>query len=152
MDDLETLFRELVRFEIELWAGLDERLRAELGVPLGTVEPMRIIARTPNCRVFDIANDLSVTVGGVSKGIDRLEKAGYVARRANPDDRRSSILELTPAGRELLTRADAVYADELETRLRATVSPTALRQFISTLTRLRAGAQLPGVTAVTKEA
>jgi hypothetical protein len=46
--------------------------------------------------VFDIAEELSLTVGGTSKLVDRIEAAGHCVRRANPDDRRSSIIELTP--------------------------------------------------------
>jgi DNA-binding MarR family transcriptional regulator len=50
------------------------------------------------CRVFDINEQLSITVGA-SKLVDRIEAAGLCRRRVNPDDRRSRFIELTPAGR-----------------------------------------------------
>jgi DNA-binding MarR family transcriptional regulator len=36
--------------------------------------------------------------------VQQLEKAGLVARRAAPGDDRSTIVELTPSGREVLQR------------------------------------------------
>ena len=60
---------------------------------------MQIIDRTPECRVYDIADTLSITTGGVSKIVDSIESAGHAKRRPNPDDRRSSIVELTAAGK-----------------------------------------------------
>jgi DNA-binding MarR family transcriptional regulator len=46
-----------------------------------------------------------VTSGAVSKRLDRLEGAGLVARRVSEGDRRSRIVALTGAGRELMDRA-----------------------------------------------
>src|ERR1700684_3131227 len=100
--DLTDLFSELVRLETELWNAVEDRVRAEHGVALGSQEEMRVIAPQPGCRVQDIAAALSITVGGVSKIVDRLEAAGYCARRANPADRRASIIELTTSGDRLL--------------------------------------------------
>ena len=105
MEDLKQLFSDLIRFETELWNAIDARLRAEHDLPLHKFEPMQIIASRPNCRVYDIAEALSLTTGGVSKLIDAIEASGYCKRRPNPDDRRSSIIELTPAGRKALARA-----------------------------------------------
>ena len=136
--DLKLLFSELVRLETELWDAVERRLRADHGLPLPNFEFMQVIARTPNCRVQDIATELSITVGGTSKIVDRIEAAGQCARRANPDDRRSSIVELTQAGKRLLARATATFEDELRTRLGAALSDRSAAQFTRTLTRLRA--------------
>ena len=62
MDDFKQLFNELVRFETELWNAVDARLRAEHDLPLHRFEPMQIIDRTPECRVYDIADTLSMTI------------------------------------------------------------------------------------------
>lgn len=42
------------------------------------------------------------STGNLTLVIDNLEKRSLVARRQNPDDRRSTIVELTPAGCELI--------------------------------------------------
>jgi len=88
-------------------------------------------------RVYDIAAELGITTGGVSKLVDRIEASGHCRRRPNPADRRSSLLELTPAGQRLLVRARDVVDDELDRRLAAAPEP-ALDQFAATLTELRA--------------
>jgi DNA-binding MarR family transcriptional regulator len=136
--DLLRLFSELVRLETELWGAVERRLRADHGLPLPSFEFMQAIARTSNCRVQDIATELSITVGGTSKLVDRIEAAGHCARRANPADRRSSIVELTPSGKRLLARATATVEDELRRRLGAALSDRSSAQLIRTLTRLRA--------------
>ena len=74
---------------------------------------MQVIASTPSCRVQDIARAVAITVGGASQAVDRLEAAGRCVRHPNPDDRRSSILDLTPSGRELLNTAEVVFDQEL---------------------------------------
>jgi MarR family transcriptional regulator, organic hydroperoxide resistance regulator len=138
MEDLKQLFSDLIRFETELWNAIDARLRAEQDLPLHRFEPMQVIARTPGCRVYDIAAALSLTTGGVSKLVDSIEGAGYCRRRPNPADRRSSIVELTPAGRKALARATKAFEAELELRLRSALPDRMLTQFGSSVNALRA--------------
>jgi DNA-binding MarR family transcriptional regulator len=137
MSDLPALFDELIRFEIELWNAVDVRLRADCDVMLSRFEPMRVISRRGPCRVQDIAEDMSITVGGASKLVDRIEAAGHCRRRPNPQDKRSSLIELTPAGSRLLARATATFEDELHTRLGSAVPAASLQQLSTTLAALR---------------
>jgi DNA-binding MarR family transcriptional regulator len=138
MADLKVLFNELTRLEIELWDAVDKRLRTDCDLPLSRFEPMQVIARYPECRVQDIAHELAITVGGVSKLVDRIEASGHCRRRANPKDRRSSIIELTSAGRRLLAKTTTVFEDELAARLNSAVSEHQTEQFVRTLRQLRA--------------
>jgi DNA-binding MarR family transcriptional regulator len=136
--ELRVLFSQMVRLETELWDAVEGRLRADHGITLPFFEFMQIMSRQPNCRVQDIAAELSITVGGTSKIVDRIEAAGYCARRANPGDRRSSILTLTPDGQRLLPKITATVDDELCARLGSALPGRSLAQLIETLTRLRA--------------
>jgi DNA-binding MarR family transcriptional regulator len=138
MTDLLDLFHQLVRFETELWNAVDARMRDDLDLPLSRLEPMQVIARHPSCRVNDIAEELSITIGGTSKLVDRIEAAGYCIRRANPDDGRSSVIELTAAGRRVLANAAKAFEDELETRIGSAISARSLQQLYSSLIKLRA--------------
>jgi MarR family transcriptional regulator, organic hydroperoxide resistance regulator len=142
MDDLKQLFSDLIRFETELWNAIDARLRSEHDLPLHKFEPMQIIASRPNCRVYDIAGALSLTTGGVSKLVDSIEASGHCKRRPNPDDRRSSIIELTPAGRKALAQATKTFQRELELRLCSSVPARTLAQFSSSMKALRAASAL----------
>jgi MarR family transcriptional regulator, organic hydroperoxide resistance regulator len=148
--DLKPLFHDLVRLETELWNAVEGRLRAEHGVTLPFFEFMQIIARTPGCRVQDIAAELSITVGGTSKIVDRIEAAGYCARQANPGDRRSSIVSLTASGKRLLPKITATVDGELRARLGQAMTERSLTELAKTLTRLRNGTQ--GVQVARKSA
>jgi DNA-binding MarR family transcriptional regulator len=57
--------------------------------------------RTPG----ELAEHTMVTTGGMTKRIDRLEKAGLVGRRASSVDGRSRVVALTPRGRETIDAA-----------------------------------------------
>ena len=139
--ELRELFNDLIRFEIELWNAVDARLKGDLGLPLSHFEPMSVVDRLPRCRVYDIATELGITTGGTSKLVDRIEASGYCRRLPNPEDRRSSLLELTPQGRRLFADAGKAIDDELQRRLGSVLPERTLRQFASTLTRLRAASQ-----------
>lgn len=138
MTDLKRFYRELVSFEIELWSGIDARLRTEFELPLTSFEVLQLLLERPEQRVQDIADEFSITVGGTSKVIDRLEATGLCVRRANPNDRRSSIVELSPAGRTLTTKAVKVFEEELELRIGSVISDRSVRQITSILGQLRA--------------
>lgn len=53
-----------------------------------------------------------LTSGAMTHRLDRLEGAGLVERRANPEDRRGVRVRLTRAGRELVDRAVAARFEE----------------------------------------
>jgi DNA-binding MarR family transcriptional regulator len=137
MAELRRVYSDLVRYETELWDAIDRLLRENLDMSMGNFDVLQTIARTPDCRVYDIARALVITVGGTSKAVDRIEARGHAVRRSNPDDKRSSIIALTPAGEELLAKATTLVDDELHRRIGAVLAPAELDQLAHTLTRLR---------------
>jgi DNA-binding MarR family transcriptional regulator len=52
-----------------------------------------------------LAQLLMLSPAGMTNRLDRLEDAGHVERRSDPTDRRSWIVALTAAGREVVDRA-----------------------------------------------
>ncbi|OQD56659.1 MarR family transcriptional regulator [Streptomyces phaeoluteigriseus] len=136
--DLKLLYRELVSLEIELWDGIEERLRAQYDLPLTSFEVLHLLLRRPGRRIQDIAEEFSITVGGTSKVVDRLEAASLCERRANPNDRRSSIVELTPQGRKLVDGALKVFEEELELRIGSVIPEQSVREVTAVLGTLRA--------------
>lgn len=138
MADLKRLYREIVGLEIELWTGIEKRLRTEFGLALTSFEILQLLRLKPGPRIQDIAEEFSITVGGTSKVVDRLEAAGWCERRANPDDRRSSIVELTPEGRKLVDKAITVFEAELELRIGSVIPERSVREATAVLSTLRA--------------
>ncbi|MER7277791.1 MarR family winged helix-turn-helix transcriptional regulator [Dactylosporangium sp. NPDC000244] len=135
--DLRQVFDDLVRFETDLWNGVDARLRQAGAVPLGSLNVLQVVARTPDCRVNDIADALSITIGGASQAVDRLVARELLARRPNPADRRSSIVELTEAGSASLTAAEEIFDAELAEWFGGALTGSALRSFARSLSTLR---------------
>lgn len=135
--DLPGLFSDLVRLETELWDLVDHRLREAHELPLSWFEPMQVMDRVVDCRVVDIAEALSITVGGVSKLVDRIEQAGWCGRAPNPNDARSSVVALTRAGRRVLAAARASSTEELAVRLEGGASPEQLASLASIIRDLR---------------
>lgn len=137
MTQLTRVFDDLIRFEIELWNAVNERLRGDLGLPLGRFQAMEVIARLETCRIHDIAADMVITVGGASKLVDRIEASGHCTRRPNPDDRRSSLITLTLTGSTLLAAATACVETELQHRIGSVLPPLDLQQLGTSLAQLR---------------
>ncbi|WP_377273020.1 MarR family winged helix-turn-helix transcriptional regulator [Peterkaempfera sp. SMS 1(5)a] len=137
MSHVTSIFADLVRVETRLYNAVSARLRAEQGLGLGQFELLEIIDRVPGCRVLDIVGELAITVGAVSKAVDRLVAAGWCQRVAHPQDRRSSVLRLTAEGGRQLSASRLIVESELAS-LTAAASPDDLTRIAPTLAVLRA--------------
>lgn len=137
MRHVTSIFTDLVRVETRLYNAVSAQLRAEQGLGLGQFELLEIIDRVPGCRVLDVVGELAITVGAVSKAVDRLVAAGWCLRVAHPQDRRSSVLRLTSEGKKQLAASRPIVESELVS-LTAAVPPDDLTRIASTLATLRA--------------
>jgi DNA-binding MarR family transcriptional regulator len=129
---------ELIRLEIALWDRVDARLRESHELPLAFFESLLFVSRTPrgSMRVGDLARALRVTVGGTSKLVDRIERAGLIARERDPDDRRASRVALTAAGKRKLAAALKTYEAVVGSILGGVLSPEEQRQMSDYVARL----------------
>jgi DNA-binding MarR family transcriptional regulator len=98
-------------------AGLHlERLQAEAMDEIGmTFADYTIIATlhregSPHALpVSRLAELVLRPMGSITQVVDRLERAGLVARGLDPDDRRRVLIELTAAGVDVAERGDDAY-------------------------------------------
>jgi DNA-binding MarR family transcriptional regulator len=129
---------DLIRLEIALWDRVDTRLQESHELPLAFFEPLLLISRTPggSMRVGDLARGLRITVGGTSKLVDRIERAGFIAREPDPDDRRASRLALTTAGKRKLTAAVKTYEAQVGSILGGVLNPQEQDQMSDYVTRV----------------
>jgi MarR family transcriptional regulator, organic hydroperoxide resistance regulator len=137
MADLRRVFSDVRQVQAQLAAAVDLRLRSEFSLSLVLFDSMTVIAEAERCRVHDLATGLGVSAGGASKLVDRLGAFGYCQRLPNPRDRRSSLVELTPAGRRVLAEARRSLDEELERLLGGVLSSAQVRQLSATLADLR---------------
>src|SRR4051794_40508777 len=121
---------DLIHLEIALWERVDARLRESHELSLAFFEPLRLMSRAgaDSMRVGDLARELRITVGGTSKLVDRIERAGLVAREPDPDDRRASRVALTTAGKRKVAAAVKTYEAEVDSILGGVLSPEEQQQ------------------------
>ncbi len=134
---LAGVFDDLVRVETRLYNAVNERLRARHGLFASQFEFLHHLRDHPRSRVGDLATRFAVGVGATSKGIDRLEARGLVRRVPNPEDRRSSLLELTAAGAAVVSDAERTFDEVLEELVGTAVSASRREQLATTLAALR---------------
>jgi DNA-binding MarR family transcriptional regulator len=105
-------------------AAVTERVQRALTAadlpPLSWFQMLSAVKRSPTGRprMSELADWLTLSRGGITKLVDRLQEAGYLQRVDCPEDRRSLQAELTPAGEKMLAEMTAVYEAELERHLR----------------------------------
>ena len=127
-------------------AAISERLQAALAQgdfpPLPWYEVLATLAEAPDKRLKmgDLAEQLVITRGGLTKLVDRLVKAGLVERAFCETDRRVSYATLTPAGAELLEDMRPVVIAELKVAFAAKLSVAEANELRETLDRVRESA------------
>jgi DNA-binding MarR family transcriptional regulator len=89
-------------------------------------------------RPTEFSSALMLTSSGTTKRLDRLEQAGLITRAPDPDDRRGTLITLTPKGLELIDSVtDAHLANER--RLLAALSDAEQGRLADLLRKLRLG-------------
>jgi DNA-binding MarR family transcriptional regulator len=106
----------------ELFTHTARRLRrgsivqlAPLGLTYAQARVLRLVAAEGRpLRMADLAAQLDVVPRSVTTMVDALEEAGFVARHADPGDRRSVLVALTDEGHRLLDGLEAARRDSAE--------------------------------------
>ncbi|HEV8041411.1 MAG TPA: MarR family winged helix-turn-helix transcriptional regulator [Bryobacteraceae bacterium] len=92
---VQAMVQEVRRF---LASGIlfNEKVAAELGLNGTDLQLLNLLELQGSATPGDLARWSSLTTGGVTVAVDRLEKAGFVKREPNPKDRRSNIIRPVP--------------------------------------------------------
>jgi DNA-binding MarR family transcriptional regulator len=135
--ELEILFGDLVRCETRLYNGLNDWLRERHGIVTSQYEFLHYLRGHPGARVADLAAEFAVGVGAISKGTDRLERQGWVARQPNPADRRSSLLVLTEEGARLTDAAERTFSEHVTELIAGTLDASQIAAVAQALSLLR---------------
>jgi DNA-binding MarR family transcriptional regulator len=90
-----------------------------LGVTTRQVTLLWVVRRHPGMSLSELAAEEGITAPALSGHVDRLERAGLIARVRSSDDRRRVGLRITDEGSRLLRRVRARRTTWLAERLRA---------------------------------
>ena len=136
-------WRGLVRVQGAVRRDLDKALQAAEGVSLWEYTVLRtLLGASGRClRMSELAVATDYTPSGLTRLVERLERAGLVQRGPCPDDRRGSVATLTPAGHKAFVRARKTHLAEVRRRLLDQCSEQELAVLVAVWERV-----LPGST------
>jgi DNA-binding MarR family transcriptional regulator len=113
------------------------RLRNEFGITLPRFDLMAQLERHPRgLRMSEVSKRMMVTGGNITGITDQLEQEKLVVREADPNDRRSCSIKLTPAGRRAFARMASVHEGWIE-ELLGGLSAADKSQMMQLLSRMK---------------
>ncbi len=132
---IDTVPFEIAETAHALRRAFDRRV-APLGVTRAQWRALAWLARQPGLRQVELADRLDVEPITLCRIVDRLEEAGLVERRRDPDDRRAWRLHLTDKGVPLVEKLRAL-AGELAREAFDGVPPETIDTLRDSLARVR---------------
>jgi DNA-binding MarR family transcriptional regulator len=132
------LVTSVIRAQRIYLARIDVELRP-LNLTFARFEVLTLLSftRSGSLPMSKIGARLQVHPTSVTSSVDRLEKQNFVRRRSHETDRRTTLVEILPAGRIVLKKAAAALNDRVFAR--PGVSQKEARRLFSLLKSLRAG-------------
>jgi DNA-binding MarR family transcriptional regulator len=116
-------------------------LFAEAGLQPGEFDVLATLRRSgapymlSPTRLYEAA---MISSGGMTNRLDRLERAGFVERRPDPNDRRGKLIALTAAGKRVIDETIGKHVAN-EQRLLSALSPAEQEKLNTLLKKLIAG-------------
>lgn len=139
---LATRFGFLVNDVSRLYSQQFDRLaRERLGLSQAQCRLLAVLAWHEGAAPLsqaELAQKLGLTAMAVAGMCDRLAAAGWIERRAHPEDRRVNHLHIKPAARKALEQALAI-GDELSARTLAGLGAAERTQLLALLAKAREG-------------
>jgi DNA-binding MarR family transcriptional regulator len=117
----------LLRVHARLVPLLDRELRERCGLPLTWYDVLLELNGAPGRRLTmgELGELAVVSRTRATRVVDELVAAGLVERIPHPDDRRSTIVKSTDAGRQRFRRAAPVYVRGIERHFTRPLGPDA---------------------------
>lgn len=120
----------------------DRSLKEQVGLGQGWFEALLRVERSGGFMTMgELADQVSLTSGGVTRLVDRLVEAGYAERKNCATDRRVQYVSTTDAGRSILEQALEVHLVDLQREFIDRVSPDELDVIVAVMDRLRKPAE-----------
>jgi DNA-binding MarR family transcriptional regulator len=135
-------WRAVLSVHTSVVARVEEALAAAALPPLAWYDLLWAIRRAPGRRVrmAELADNLTLSRGGLTKLADRLEAATLLRREPADDDGRGLYAVLTEAGEEMLRRMWPVYSRVLRETFVAAITEDEAAVIAAGLDRANAAA------------
>lgn len=134
-------FRKLTDDQLAAWSGflmghaqivraLDADLEREHGLPLSSYDVLIQLSLVPDrrLRMFELADAIVLSRSGLTRLVDRLERAGLVERERGEVDPRQMYARLTDRGLEVLAEATPTHIAGIKERFLECLSDEQTKQ------------------------
>ncbi|MCB2211577.1 MarR family transcriptional regulator [bacterium] len=71
-----------------------------------------------SCKMMDLKDIMFNSAANITQHVDALEERGWVRRVPSPQDRRVTLVEITPKGRDQLAAAEKHYVEQMRRFMR----------------------------------
>lgn len=138
-DERITDFGLIVEAYARLLGAFERSFKAECDLTSPVFELLLRLARSPDQQLAmgELAEQLAITSGGVTRLIDRVIDAGYVERKPCPTDRRVHWVTLTTTGQAKTEAAVALHVNDLQRELHDRLTPADLKHLRTIMDKLR---------------
>ena len=99
-DDLRRLLRESSKAMRASWVAELE----PLALSPFQWRTLRVVVETDGARPGQVAEQLRIAPRSATEAIDQLAAKGLVERRSDPSDRRATLVQATPEGRDIAAK------------------------------------------------
>ena len=151
LSDRVARVRTFNRFYTRLLGVLDERM-LHSDFSLSEVRVLYELGHRPPTSAAEIAKDLGLDAGYLSRILRRFDGLGYVERAISPSDARQSLVSLTSAGRSSLDILEQRSQEEIAARL-CSLANSAQQRLVEAMGAIETllGETLLGWTAAPRE-
>ena len=133
-EDLHKLSRVVIQFYEKMFSWEGE-IAKNSGLSPQQNHTIEIVGDEGPIRMKPLADKLGVTTGTLTVMVDRLQKAGYVERKNDPDDRRAFNVVLTKKGKQTHQEHHA-YHSKLAEDIAGSLSEKEAEAFVEALERI----------------
>lgn len=137
------VWRSFLRAQAVVLRELERELDRDAALPLAWYDVLLTLAQAPGrrLRMADLADSVMLSRSGLTRLVDRIEKAGYVRREPSPDDARGTNTVLQPAGLRRLREAVPVHLAGVQRHWLAHFADDELRTLGALMQRLDASSE-----------
>jgi DNA-binding MarR family transcriptional regulator len=148
----------LTPLEMDAWGGflrmhtgiyreLDRRLIRGQQMPMSTYDVLlRLVRARDGLRMNELASQVFMTTGGVTRMADRLEREGLITRTRSADDLRGYEARITRAGRKAFKAANRQHLQDVRELFLEHLSERDLAALARIWSRLRSANAFPDDT------
>ena len=126
--------------------AVDAQLQRDAGISHFEYQVMAMLSMSPQRtrRMSEVAALANGSLTRLSRTVDRLDKRGWVIRRPDPEDGRSTLAVLTDAGWDKVAGTAPAHVAEVRRLVFDPLTRTQVRQLKDIAERIRQVAQPPG--------